>query len=181
MRFFNNTQKHKGFTMIEVVVAVAIIALLASVVILSIQEIKKKSRDAQRYSDMSNIELALRLYKDSNGEYPTTNNEQRSVCTNGTDPTARDITGPNGYIPNLAPTYLPVLPVDPSNCNDSGSVHGYFYRSNGTDYKFAIDFAAEKGSECEPGKKFDDPYPGRDAGTGELWFCSIFSPGAANW
>ena len=54
----------------EIIVVVAIVALLATVVIANISSARKKSRDTQRVSDMAQIQLALRLYKDANGAYP---------------------------------------------------------------------------------------------------------------
>ena len=61
MRFLNNT---KGFTLVEIVVAIGIIAILASVVFFNLQDGKKKARDVERRSDLANIELAVRGYRD---------------------------------------------------------------------------------------------------------------------
>jgi hypothetical protein len=51
-----------------------------------------------------------------------------------------DITGENGYIPSLAPTYIPVLPTDPRQADNNG----YMYKSNGEDYFFMAHGTAEK-------------------------------------
>mgnify|MGYP003393650755 CR=1 FL=1 len=64
MRFF--LHRKRGFTLYEVVFVVAIIGLLFSVVIGNIQEGRKKARDAQRISDLAQIQLSLRMYRDSN-------------------------------------------------------------------------------------------------------------------
>jgi prepilin-type N-terminal cleavage/methylation domain-containing protein len=68
MRFF--VSKKQGFTMIEVVVAIAIIGILATIVYASLGESRKKARDVQRVSDLQQVQLALRLYKDVHGFYP---------------------------------------------------------------------------------------------------------------
>lgn len=68
MRFLH---KNRGFTLVEMLFVVAIIALLASAVIFSVQAGKKKARDTQRVSDLSQLQIAMRLYKDFNDEYPT--------------------------------------------------------------------------------------------------------------
>ncbi len=59
-----------GFTLIELMVGVAIIGILASVVFAGLGEARKKARDAQRMSDLQQVQLALRLYKDVHGTYP---------------------------------------------------------------------------------------------------------------
>lgn len=68
MRFFRS--KGKGFTLMEVIVSIAIMGILASVVYVSLGESRKKARDTQRVSDLQQVELALRLYKDVHGLYP---------------------------------------------------------------------------------------------------------------
>ncbi len=60
----------KGFTLIELLVVIAIIGILSSVVLASLNSARQKSRDARRISDVKQIQLALELYFDSNGEYP---------------------------------------------------------------------------------------------------------------
>jgi type II secretory pathway pseudopilin PulG len=61
-----NRRNKKGFTLI------AIIGILASVVLASLNTARKKSRDARRIADLGQIRLALELYFDSNSaSYPT--------------------------------------------------------------------------------------------------------------
>ncbi len=69
----------KGFTLIEVLVVIGIIAILTVIVYPSINDIRKKNRDAERVGDISAIQLALSLYKNQNtaGEYPETLNDLR--------------------------------------------------------------------------------------------------------
>lgn len=63
--------KQKGFTLIELLVVIAIIGILSSVVLASLNSARQKSRDARRVSDIKQLQLALELYFDSNGAYPT--------------------------------------------------------------------------------------------------------------
>ncbi len=60
-----------GFTLIELLVVLAITTLLSSVIFSSISIARMKSRDARRISDFQQIKIALELYFDSNGLYPT--------------------------------------------------------------------------------------------------------------
>lgn len=61
----------RGFTLIELLVVIAIIGVLSSVVIASLNQARAKSRDAVRKSDLHQIQLALELYYDSYGGYPS--------------------------------------------------------------------------------------------------------------
>ena len=62
---------NKGFTLIELLVVIAIIGMLSSVVLASLNSAREKARDAKRIADLREIEKALELYFDDNGEYPT--------------------------------------------------------------------------------------------------------------
>lgn len=61
----------KGFTLIELLVVIAIIGVLSSIVIASLNQARAKSRDVVRKSDLHQIQLALELYFDSYGGYPS--------------------------------------------------------------------------------------------------------------
>lgn len=63
----------KGFTLVEVLVAVAVMAILATIVVANVQEARKKARDTQRISDLEQVRLAIRIYKDVTSEYPVFN------------------------------------------------------------------------------------------------------------
>jgi general secretion pathway protein G len=61
----------RGFTLIELLVVIAIIGILSSVVLASLNDARQKSRDAKRISDVKQLQLALELYYDAQGNYPT--------------------------------------------------------------------------------------------------------------
>lgn len=163
----------KGFTLIELLVVIAIIGFLASIVLVSMGNSRQKARDARRYQDLRQLQLAVELYANNTGSYPSTGGQWWSVCNGYTT------SGPNGWIPNLAPTYVGSLPTDPLGCVGSGSIKGYIYRSNGVDYKIATDMTAEIGDQCGSGKPFYDP---PRCGTAQTCrFCSLWSSGARMW
>lgn len=75
MGFFHTMQKRKGFTIIEVTIVLAVIALLASVVLANMSESKKKARDMQRISDLQQLSVAFRVIADINSGYPNYSGE----------------------------------------------------------------------------------------------------------
>ncbi len=62
--------RERGFTLIELLVVIAIIGILSSVVLASLNNARKKGRDARRISDIKQLQLALEMYYDANISYP---------------------------------------------------------------------------------------------------------------
>lgn len=77
-----------GFTLIEVTVVVAIIAVLATMVAVVYNNQQKSSRDSRRQADMKSLSAMLETYQQNTGNYPVTcglpssNVSQLRNCTN---------------------------------------------------------------------------------------------------
>jgi len=60
----------KGFTLIEILIVVAIIGILASVILVGLGSFRARGRDARRISDLREVQNALELYYTKNQQYP---------------------------------------------------------------------------------------------------------------
>ena len=60
----------KGFTLVEVIVVIGIVAILTVIIFPSVSNIRAKNRDTERVSDIAALQLALSLYYNKNGAYP---------------------------------------------------------------------------------------------------------------
>lgn len=63
-------KKNKGFTLIEILIVVAIIGLLASVVLVGLGSFRARGRDARRIADLRETQNALELYYTKYQRYP---------------------------------------------------------------------------------------------------------------
>ena len=159
--------KTRGFTLIELLVVIAIIGILSSVVLASLNTARAKSRDTKRLSDMHQLQTALEMYANDNaGKYPSNGTWWGTCSSFG----SHGVTGVTGWIPNLAPTYISLLPVDPQPI---GSANCYLYRSDGTDYMLLIYGTVETYSSA------NNKWP-RPAYPAEKDFA-IYTTGAAAW
>ena len=79
------SHKRPGFTLLELLIVIGILAILSAVVIfvLNPAETLRKSRDAQRISDLSTAKSALALYLVNTGT-PLLDNVANNTCKNGT-------------------------------------------------------------------------------------------------
>jgi len=72
-------RSRKGFTLIEILVVVAIIAILSSVVLVGLGPTRRIGRDARRISDLRQVQNGLELYFNKCGYYPGTA-QATSLC-----------------------------------------------------------------------------------------------------
>lgn len=96
----------KGFTLIEMLIVIAIIALLATIVLVGLGPVQQAARDTRRISDLKNVQVYLQLYYKNNGSFPSDGSDWNaswpSLQTSLT--TDKDLPGGN-------------LPVDPQTGN----------------------------------------------------------------
>ena len=130
-----NKQKHallkkRGFTLIEILLAIGILAILATVAIIAINPARQfaQARNTQRQDDVNKIMHAVFQYTVSHkGNFPSelpTGGTMLEICQTG----APSCTG----MVNLASlsenaTFLPEAPIDPmcpDECNENGT--GYY-------------------------------------------------------
>ena len=63
-------KNQKGFTFIELLVSVTIVAVMMSVAAVSYSNVNKRSRDSKRRADLETIRSALEICRANTGTYP---------------------------------------------------------------------------------------------------------------
>lgn len=63
-------KKQPGFTIVELLIVIVVIAILAAVTIVAFNGLQQRSRDSRRASDIAAITKALELYHTDNGMFP---------------------------------------------------------------------------------------------------------------
>ncbi|MCA9365263.1 type II secretion system protein [Candidatus Kaiserbacteria bacterium] len=121
-----------GFTLVELLIVVAIMGILGSILYLSFPNIRAESRDLERQSDLRALQIAIELYKKKHGRYPE---GCRGANNWSGDPASSyACSGDQPYILGLAPEFIPVLPYDPK-LNGANSGYVYVTNADGSVYK----------------------------------------------
>ena len=66
-----NIKYKAGFTLVELLVVIAIIGILSTVAVVNLNHARAKARDAKRISDINQITIALKVYYENHGQYPS--------------------------------------------------------------------------------------------------------------
>lgn len=117
-----------GFTLIEVMVVVVIIAILAAMIVPKIMSRPEQARMVKVKQDLMVIQSALDLYKLDNGRYPTTDQGLAALVNKPTTPPIPRNWKADGYLENI--------PVDPwgenyQYMNDSEKLRIFSFGSAG--------------------------------------------------
>lgn len=99
----------RGFTIVELLIVIVVIAVLAAVTIVAYSGIQQRGRDSNRISAIATISKALELYYADNGSFPTSSG---STKINNSWVTTADASWAN-LESQLVPKYMAALPKDP--------------------------------------------------------------------
>ncbi len=143
----------KGFTLIELLVVISIIGILASFLVVNYTGFRSRGRDAQRKSELLNIQSSLELYRSDSGSYPAS----LPVCGSALT-----------YNGN---TYMRRIPCDPLNA----SPYIYRYASAFSNSAYTLATCIENVNDRQ---KDSSNNPSRVDGGVSLTSCS---GGTTNW
>lgn len=132
MTFYSKFNR-KGFTLIEVLIVVAIIGILASVVLVGLGPLQKQGRDARRISDLKSVQAGLEIYYGKCGFYPGNSIDAQGVCPasfnaiGGTDAAAW-----TALTTSLKSAGISNVPVDPNKSRN------YAYATDATGNSYIL-------------------------------------------
>lgn len=104
-----STMRRKAFTLIELLIVVAIIAVLAAIAVPNFMEAQVRAKTSAALSDMRTIKTALEAYQVDYAEYPPNRTDNDQVMH-------MDGMMRLAFVPTTLTTpiaYLPMIPLDP--------------------------------------------------------------------
>jgi prepilin-type N-terminal cleavage/methylation domain-containing protein len=128
----------RGFTLVELLVVIAIIGVLSTLAVVSLNNARKKSRDAKRVSDIKQVQTALELYfADQNG-YPS----GTAVVLGGASGQAISAAGVTSTAGASGTTYMGQVPSNPT---PGGGDYTFTQTSAGVSYNITFTLEGQTG------------------------------------
>ncbi len=125
----NNQNEQKGFSLVELLIVIAIIILLGLISVIALNDQRAKARDSKRISDIRQIMTALEFYHSDNNEYPAVTAQ---ISLGKSDAVKLCSKAIGGFVSAQTPcdekVYMPIVPADPLGDKSylfSGSASGY--------------------------------------------------------
>lgn len=113
----------QGFTLIELIVVISILAILAGTLVPRFTNHMAEARDARRLSDIRGVQSAIEQFAADKQRYPD--------CKPNASYGGWDVSNDGDFIPELTHYgYLPVVPRDP--VNNATFFYSYYLYDKGT-------------------------------------------------
>ena len=136
----------RGFTLVELIVVIGIIAILATAVMSGFSGSQAQARDAERQTELRQLEIAIESYRRDNRRYPSGcgGTGWSGHLGTGFECNCGEALQGNAYICNLVPNYIDEIPIDDRAPDDS--IGGYMYTTNDSGSAFKLVAPVESGA-----------------------------------
>ena len=108
--------RQNGFTLIELIMVIAVLGILAGIAIPRISGVQDKARYAAGETSLANMKTPLELYRVETGSYPDVEDYEELKIA---------LTGENGYLDNMQD-------ILPKSSNNDWHYHNYSLENDGS-------------------------------------------------
>lgn len=146
----------KGFTLLELLVAMAIIAVLIALAVFGIMQVQRNSRETQRIKALEDLNLGIQAFYNRCGEYPDTIDFANPVPIPGdTHSEVIEISSTSCVFTEEVTFKNSARVTDLNETNTNGALYAYSLESDG----YMLGYCQENGDVYNAGTSIDK-FPG---------------------
>lgn len=170
--------KHTGFTVVELLIVIVVIAILAAVTIVAFNGVQSRSRDAARIAKIKSIAKAIELYKIDNGRYPQIQDGSgtESVCGSQTENWGH--CDRNKQLTDAIAPYLAIDPTSLSNATQGNYYYYYTAHSSDNWQSYGMRVYLEGNGGASDGGYYANAY---EVGPKPPYCMATYTGASANW
>lgn len=166
-------KKNTGFTLVELMVVITIIALLVGIVLASLSGSRNSAKYLKRLTDIGQVNNEIVNYQLKYSKFPTTAGAWQTTGTCS----ALSSTATSTIVPFI--TMAGGIPIDPDKATNCNAGPMYAYKSDGDNYKIIVYNAqADKDTVSKKNPEKVDPIRTATSSTPSYGMWSI---GGSNW
>jgi len=136
-------KQFKAFTLVELLVVMAIIGILATLIVGGFRSSQRRSRDAARKSDLKQIANALEMFYSDYQTYPTASGGSIIACPYSPPSSSSSCTFGISSFSDTKTDYMRVVPTDPY-----GGKYYYVYLSNKKGFQIFAHLENDQDQNC---------------------------------
>lgn len=143
-----NYKSSLGFTLVELLIVIAIIGILSALLMANFIGVRQRARDAQRKADLRQMQAAFEIYRSDTSSYPTT----MPAC--------------NSPLVNLTTTYMAKMPCDLTTTYNGGK---YYFSGSTTSYTLVACLENTGDASAETTSTAPSPAPAGNCASGKYY------------
>lgn len=171
-------EARRGFTIVELLIVIVVIAVLAAITIVAYNGIQAKARDSGRMTKLGQLTRGLELYYANNGRYPTIDHGLGTETSCGSQ---TDNWGHCDRLRILTDSLAPYVTIDPTSLSQATQGNYYYsYASQSGDnwQSYGIMVYLEGSGGANDGGYYANAY---EMGPGPTYCSRTYSGTGAEW
>lgn len=171
-------RRNAGFTIVELLIVIVVIAVLASITIVAYNGIQARSRDSKRIEKVKAMARALELYNVDNGRYPPIHDGSGAEGSCGSQTENWGHCDRNKTLTDALAPYMQIDPTSLSNATQ-GNYYYYYNSPNADGYQsYGLRVYLEGSDGQGDGGYYNNAY---EVGQNPRYCMQQYTGASANW
>ena len=174
----NVSSEPRGFTIVELLIVIVVIAILAAITIVAYNGIQANARDSARISKVKAISKAIELYYVNNDRYPPIHDGVGAETTCGSQTENWGHCDRNKQLADMLAPYMTIDPTSLSSATQGNYFYHYTSQSGDSHQSYGLMVYLEGNGGASDGGYYSNAY---EVGPKPSYCMSTYTGSDARW